>query len=140
MKLRHVGGVAAGGSDATGGSATGSGGMGSDSLGPAGTTSGGTGLGGMGATAVGGSGGTSMASSEDDGADCAVTGLPEAGSLTANAKLPDPFKKLNGARITSKAEWRCRRQEIRKLAEKERSTTSPARTAPRACWSRGPGA
>jgi hypothetical protein len=52
---------------------------------------------------------------EDEGTDCAVT-MP--GSLTANSKLPDPFKKLNGTRITTKADWRCRRQEIKKLAEK----------------------
>lgn len=56
-----------------------------------------------------------LAVGEDDGAGCAVT-LP--GSLTANAKLPDPFKKLDGARITSKADWRCRRAETRKLAER----------------------
>ncbi|MDX3231510.1 cellulose-binding protein [Streptomyces sp. ME19-01-6] len=52
---------------------------------------------------------------EDDGADCAVQ-LP--GSLTANSKLPDPFTKLNGTRISTKSDWRCRRAEIKKLAEK----------------------
>ncbi|HEX6351801.1 cellulose binding domain-containing protein [Actinophytocola sp.] len=52
---------------------------------------------------------------EDDGAGCAVT-LP--GSLTANSRLPDPFRKLNGSRITAKSEWRCRRAEIRELAER----------------------
>src|SRR5262249_23655417 len=50
----------------------------------------------------------------DEGANCPVT-LP--GSLTANAKLPDPFKKLDGTRITAKSDWRCRREEIKKLAE-----------------------
>ncbi|MFI6031811.1 glucuronyl esterase domain-containing protein [Amycolatopsis magusensis] len=52
---------------------------------------------------------------EDEGADCAVT-LP--GSIPANAKLPDPFKRLNGSRITAKADWRCHRAETKKLAEK----------------------
>jgi hypothetical protein len=55
------------------------------------------------------------ASVEDEGADCAVS-LP--GSLTANSKLPDPFKKLDGTRVTTQADWRCRREEIKKLAEK----------------------
>ncbi|MFI1335760.1 cellulose-binding protein [Streptomyces sp. NPDC020845] len=52
---------------------------------------------------------------EDDGADCAVQ---DPGSLTANSKLPDPFTRLNGTRITTKSDWRCRRAEIKKLAEK----------------------
>ncbi|MEV4018674.1 fibronectin type III domain-containing protein [Nonomuraea angiospora] len=55
---------------------------------------------------------------EDEGADCTVTGLPDAGSLPTNSKLPDPFKKLDGTRISARSEWRCRRQEIKKLAEK----------------------
>ncbi|WP_067639981.1 glucuronyl esterase domain-containing protein [Actinomadura latina] len=52
---------------------------------------------------------------EDEGADCPVS-LP--GSFPANSKLPDPFTKLDGTRITSKPDWRCRREEIKKLAEK----------------------
>ncbi|MFK4268495.1 glucuronyl esterase domain-containing protein [Streptomyces milbemycinicus] len=52
---------------------------------------------------------------EDDGADCAV---PDPGALTANSKLPDPFTRLNGTRIATKSDWRCRRAEIKKLAEK----------------------
>ncbi|GAA3842753.1 hypothetical protein GCM10022226_76910 [Sphaerisporangium flaviroseum] len=58
------------------------------------------------------------AAPEDEGADCAVPGLPDAGSLPTVSRLPDPFTKLNGSRISTKAEWRCRRQEIKKLAEK----------------------
>jgi hypothetical protein len=39
--------------------------------------------------------------------------LPAASSLTtANPKLPDPFKKMDGTRIATKADWRCRREEI----------------------------
>lgn len=52
---------------------------------------------------------------EDDGADCAVS-LP--GSLTPNATLPDPFKRLNGTRVTSQADWRCHRAQTRELAER----------------------
>ena len=61
---------------------------------------------------------------EDDGADCPVT-LP--GSLTANSRLPDPFTKLNGSRLTAKSEWRCRRAEIRKLAERYVYGEKPAK-------------
>jgi hypothetical protein len=52
---------------------------------------------------------------EDDGADCAVA-VP--GSSPASSRLPDPFRKLNGARISAKSDWRCRRAEIRELAER----------------------
>ncbi|MFC4852014.1 cellulose binding domain-containing protein [Actinophytocola glycyrrhizae] len=52
---------------------------------------------------------------EDDGADCPVT-LP--GSLTANSRLPDPFTKIDGTRVTAKSQWRCRRAEIKQLAER----------------------
>nr|WP_189081301.1 cellulose binding domain-containing protein [Mangrovihabitans endophyticus] len=55
---------------------------------------------------------------EDEGADCAVPALPDAGSLPTNAKLPDPFTRLNGSRIATTSDWRCRREEIKKLAEK----------------------
>lgn len=51
---------------------------------------------------------------EDEGADCDVF-LP--GSVAGSAKLPDPFTRLNGTRIRSKSDWRCRREEIKKLAE-----------------------
>jgi hypothetical protein len=55
---------------------------------------------------------------EDEGAGCSVPALPDAGSLPTNAKLPDPFKKLDGSRITNTADWTCRREEIKKLSEK----------------------
>lgn len=51
---------------------------------------------------------------EDDGADCSVASTnPPASSL-----LPDPFTKLNGTRVTAKSDWRCRRAEIKELAER----------------------
>jgi hypothetical protein len=49
---------------------------------------------------------------ENPGAGCSVPALPAVNSLTADAKLPDPFTKMDGSRITDKSEWRCRREEI----------------------------
>ena len=34
-----------------------------------------------------------------------------------NSKLPDPFKKIDGSRVTTKADWKCRHQEICRLVE-----------------------
>ncbi len=69
---------------------------------------------------------TAAAGVEDDGADCPVT-LP--GSPTANSKLPDPFMKLNGTRITTTSDWRCRREEILRLAEQYVYGTKPGKPA-----------
>src|SRR5688572_19958801 len=54
---------------------------------------------------------------ENSGADCDIGALPAAADLTELRTLPDPFTSLSGERLTSKAQWRCRRQEILKLAE-----------------------
>ena len=51
---------------------------------------------------------------EDDGADCEV---PDPGQPASQATLPDPFTRLDGTRVTSRDDWRCRRAEIRRLAE-----------------------
>ena len=72
------------------------------------------------ATAIGLAGVVTMASGaaaavEDDGADCPVS-VPA--SWPSTAKLPDPFKKIDGTRISAKADWRCRRAEIKELAER----------------------
>lgn len=40
------------------------------------------------------------------------------GSLTADSTLPDPFTRIDGSRISSVADWTCRREEIEQLAEK----------------------
>ncbi|MBE8522152.1 cellulose binding domain-containing protein [Amycolatopsis sp. H6(2020)] len=63
---------------------------------------------------------------EDDGADCPVS-LPS--SFPSTAKLPDPFKKIDGTRITSKSDWRCRREEIKKLAERTIYGQKPTKPA-----------
>ena len=52
---------------------------------------------------------------EDDGAGCDVQ-LP--GSLQAGPLLPDPFTGIDGTRVTSRSDWRCRRAEIKALAER----------------------
>jgi GH35 family endo-1,4-beta-xylanase len=62
------------------------------------------------------------ASKENEGADCVLGTAPAAAS---NARLPDPFKKYNGSRISSKSEWRCQRQEILKQVEASIYGTKP---------------
>lgn len=70
-----------------------------------------------------------VATAEDEGADCPAATLPEPTSLPSNAKLPDPFEQLDGTRISTKAEWRCRRAEIKRLAEKFAYGTKLAKPA-----------
>lgn len=139
-----AGGVAFGGlGGTTGASSTGkatAGGASDSSVGgkASGGSSSGTGVGGATATggvaaggteaSTGGSVGTSAAI-EDDGADCVVGSMPTSYS---SSKLPNPFKKLDGSTMTTKAEWHCRRQEIVKLAEATaygtKSTSKPTVT------------
>jgi len=47
-----------------------------------------------------------------------LTTLPELGALIAYPLLPDPFQLLAGSRVRTKAEWACRRAELKGLAEK----------------------
>lgn len=58
-----------------------------------------------------------VVSSENAGADCVIPILPAIADLAVIAKLPDPFTKIDGNRITKKEDWRCRRQEILRQAE-----------------------
>ncbi|MBN1654721.1 MAG: hypothetical protein JXA30_13200 [Deltaproteobacteria bacterium] len=65
----------------------------------------------------GGAGGSSVVSggyAENTGADCQVSG----GALEKNPELPDPFAMHDGNRITTKAQWKCRRDEIKADIEK----------------------
>jgi hypothetical protein len=62
--------------------------------------------------------GAYSAAVENSGADCKVPALPEPAELPVIEKLPDPFRKLDGTRLTQRSEWRCRRQEILEQAEK----------------------
>ncbi|MFI9603227.1 cellulose binding domain-containing protein [Streptomyces sp. NPDC052043] len=67
-----------------------------------------------------------QAGGEDDGADCAV---PNPGSPTAGSLLPDPFRRLDGTRISSTSDWRCRRAEISQLAQRSVYGQKPAKPA-----------
>lgn len=49
---------------------------------------------------------------ENGGAGCTVPPLPPLDQLEPNVSLPDPFLSHLGGRISSKAEWTCRRAEI----------------------------
>jgi hypothetical protein len=121
------GAVGSGGSVASGGRIGSSTGGSTTTIGTGGAATGGVGRGGSIGTG-GNSGGTPGTSpSEDDGADCTVASLPDSASLPTVAMLPDPFKKLDGTRLSTKAEWRCHREEIRKQAEKYAYGTKPAK-------------
>lgn len=52
---------------------------------------------------------------EDHRSECTIGDIP---SSVNNAKLPDPFMGLDGKRISSKADWKCRREEIGAMYEK----------------------
>jgi hypothetical protein len=59
---------------------------------------------------------------ENTGAGCDVT----AAELTRNDNLPDPFAMNDGTRITEKAQWVCRRNEIKKEIERYEIGPKPA--------------
>jgi GH35 family endo-1,4-beta-xylanase len=63
---------------------------------------------------------------EDEGANCPVT-LPA--STPSNSRLPDPFTRIDGTRITSTGDWRCRREETKKLLERYVYGEKPATPA-----------
>jgi len=46
-----------------------------------------------------------------------VQAMPSYASLPSNSKLPDPFKMMNGKRVTNKKEWAHRQSEIAALAQ-----------------------
>jgi hypothetical protein len=110
-----VGGTATSGGASAGGSGPVSGGSGPVSGGSGGQASGGAeATGGVIGNTGGGSPGTiNWGAEEDPTAGCPVPAdLPSYAELMADGKLPDPFKRLDGTRITSKSEWACRRAEI----------------------------
>ena len=51
------------------------------------------------------------------GGGCNIPPMPSFASLPTNSFLPDPFTFMNGARVTTKAQWTCRRAEIATLAQ-----------------------
>jgi hypothetical protein len=62
---------------------------------------------------------------EDSGATCPRPALPAPGALPNIAAHPDPFLMTNGTRITTKAEWTCRRAEIKAQVEEYESGPKP---------------
>lgn len=69
--------------------------------------------------------GPELGTVEDSGADCVVPALPSASALTPYDKHHDPFVMLDGSRITKKAQWRCRRAEIKAQLEQYESGPKP---------------
>ncbi len=60
-----------------------------------------------------GSGQTSTGSVDPGPSDCTLPELPDAGDLPdLGMKLPDPFTFYDGTKVTTKAQWECRRQEV----------------------------
>src|SRR5262249_4824380 len=102
---------------------TGSGGSG-------GAAGSGTGGGSGGAIGTGGSvgtGGTGVSTGEMTACATPIPTLPAYSALTANTKLPDPFKSLSGTRIAAKADGVCRRAEIMAQAQLYELGTKPAK-------------
>jgi hypothetical protein len=85
---------------------------------PTGNVMGGAEVAEPGSTGMGGSGNmegpVATGYPENTGAECEVT----AGELARNENLPDPFAMNDGTRITAKAQWGCRRNEIKKDLER----------------------
>lgn len=105
------GSIGSGGGNAGGGPGTGGGNSGGD--GPTGGSDGTGGDDGSGGDSGGGGNVTgSWGTEENPSAECTIGALPDFGSLTADPKLPDPFMKMDGTRMTDKSEWVCRREEI----------------------------
>jgi hypothetical protein len=67
---------------------------------------------------------------ENTGLDCPVaTSFPAWSELPSIPEFPDPFLLESGARITSRAEWRCRRAEISAQIQQWELGTKPPPTA-----------
>ncbi|KAF6752034.1 hypothetical protein DFP72DRAFT_905893 [Ephemerocybe angulata] len=62
------------------------------------------------------------------GAACTVS-LPANLGKPASQKLPDPFTFFDGRKVTTKADWECRRKEIFELFQKTESGTLPPKPA-----------
>ena len=53
-----------------------------------------------------------------DSSGCNLPAIPSYASLKSDTVLPDPFRFLDGTRMTKVSEWKCRRAEIGALAQK----------------------
>lgn len=52
---------------------------------------------------------------EDFRDECPVASVPD---IKGSAKLPDPFTMFDGSKVTTKDQWKCRREELSALLEK----------------------
>jgi len=57
------------------------------------------------------------------------TPLPSSLTLRANTRLPDPFTFYDGRKVTTKADWECRREEISQLFQRLELGTLPPKPA-----------
>ncbi|HET7543029.1 MAG TPA: hypothetical protein VFK05_24315 [Polyangiaceae bacterium] len=103
-------GISAGTTGSSAGTTSSSGGTTGSSAGTTGSSAGTTG---SSAGTTGSAGGTT-----GGGGKCTLPTLPDAASLPVNKKLPDPFTFFDGTKVTTKAQWECRRQEILAMAAK----------------------
>jgi hypothetical protein len=118
-KTGGAGGKTGGAGGKTGGVGGKTGGAGGKTGGVGGKTGGvGGKTGGSGGTTSSTGGGTSIGAGGSVDAKCTLLTLPEASALTKNEKLPDPFTFFDGTKVTTKAQWECRRQEILAMAAK----------------------
>jgi hypothetical protein len=122
-------GAGAAGALGTAGSGTGGATSGGGATGAGGTAAAGGAMN-AGAGAAGGSTGSAgegpeVGTVEDSGASCPIPDLPAPDQLSAFATHHDPFTMLDGTRITTRAEWRCRRAEIKAQVERYESGAKP---------------
>jgi hypothetical protein len=113
------GGATSGGAAATTGGAPG-GGITGGATASGGTSGGGSATGGTsgGVTSTGGTAGGGASGGSGTPVSCKLPTLPDGDSLPENRKLPDPFTFFDGTKVTTKAQWECRRQEILAMAAK----------------------
>lgn len=119
---RGSGGVPGAGGSGQGGAANSASGGNSSATGGSAAASGGTSSGVTGGTSPGGSGsggspGVGGGWKESNASSCTVGTPPTYANSTSNAKLPDPFKFINGMRISKKEDWECLRADLSALAQ-----------------------
>ena len=111
------------GSGGTGNPQAGNGGTGNPQAGGAGESGSGV-TGGAPAGGTGGTGGTGSGGSpsvgggkENNGAECPIGTVPTFADAVNNEALPDPFKFLDGSRISRKEDWECLRAELSAIVQ-----------------------
>jgi hypothetical protein len=57
---------------------------------------------------------------------CTIPSFPAVSTLKDNAFLPDPFTMMDGTKVTTKAQWKCRREEMVAILEHYELGEKPA--------------